>query len=122
MNTINAITLPSFLRRTMKAYILKAEIRSLGCDLHRIGRSRNWQIKANFEQIQAIIMFIEQKDEVSWLWLVKLLKQQYQNLSHKNLLMIAQQMQSLTISALTARTDCTIKQARKVIDELEKLG
>ena len=121
INTINAITLPSFLRRTIKAYALKAQIRLVGCELHRIGRSRNWQIKANFEQVQAIINFIEQAEETSWLWLAKLLKQQCQNLNHASLITIAKQMPTLTISALTARTDCTIVQARKVIDALEGL-
>jgi len=121
MNKINIITLPSFLRRSMNAYALKAKIRSFGCELHRIGRSRNWQIKANFDQIQNIINFIEHQEQPSWLWLAKLLKLQYQNLSHATLLTIAQQIPEVTISALTTRTDCTIAQARKVIDELEQL-
>ncbi|PKH89297.1 ribosome recycling factor family protein [Colwellia sp. Bg11-28] len=121
MEKINTINLPSFLRRTLKAYALKAHIRQLGCDLSRIGRSRNWQLKANFDQIQSIIEYIEQKDEKSWLWLAKLLKKEYQHLSHDNLLVLATRLESVTITALIAQTDCTLAQARKVLDELEGL-
>ncbi|TWX69769.1 hypothetical protein ESZ36_07440 [Colwellia demingiae] len=121
MEKINTINLPSFLRRTMKAYALKAHIRQLGCDLSRIGRSRNWQLKANFDQLQGIIEFIEQKNEKSWLWLAKLLKKEYQHLSHENLLVLATRMENVTIAALIAQTDCTLAQARKVLDELEGL-
>ncbi|AAZ24308.1 ribosome recycling factor family protein [Colwellia psychrerythraea] len=121
MEKINKINLPSFLRRTLKAYALKAHIRQLGCDLSRIGRSRNWQLKANFDQIQSIIEYIEQKDEKSWLWLAKLLKKEYQHLSHDNLLVLATRLESVTITALMAQTDCTLAQARKVLDELEGL-
>ena len=105
----------------MKAYVLKAYVRQQGCDLHRIGRSRNWQIKADFDQLQAIIAFIELSNEPSWLWLAKLLKSKYQHLSHDELLRVASMLEEVTISALTARTDCTIAQARQVIDELEGL-
>ncbi len=61
----------------MKAYALKSAIRAQGCELQRIGRSRNWQLKANFEQLQAIVDFIETQDEASWLWIAKQLKKQY---------------------------------------------
>ncbi|KGJ87254.1 ribosome recycling factor family protein [Colwellia psychrerythraea] len=121
METINTINLPSFLRRTVKAYLLKAHIRHLGCELSRIGRSRNWQLKANFSQLQAIIGFIEQENEQSWIWLAKLLKKEYQHLSHDNLLALALRIENVTIAALMAHTDCTLAQARKVLDELEGL-
>jgi hypothetical protein len=118
---INTITLPSFLRKALKAYALKAIIRDQGCELTRIGRSRNWQLKANFEQIQAIIHQIELSGEPSWAWLVKLLTNEYQHLSHEELVNVANMLDKVTISALMARTDCTIAQARRVIDELEGL-
>ena len=121
MEKINTLTLPSFLRRTMKAYALKAQVRQQGCELHRIGRSRNWQLKANFEQLQEIITFIELAEEPSWLWLAKLLKSQYKHLSHDELLRMAATLGEVTISALIAKTDCTIAQARQIIDELEGL-
>lgn len=121
METINTINLPSFLRRTMKAYLLKAHIRHLGCELSRIGRSRNWQLRANFSQLQGIIDYIEQEHEESWLWLAKLLKKEYQHLSHDSLLAFASRIENVTIAALIAHTDCTLAQARKVLDELEGL-
>lgn len=105
----------------MKAYLLKAHIRQLGCDLSRIGRSRNWQLKANFAQLQSIIDFIKQEDEESWAWLAKLLKKEYQHLTHDNLLAFASRIENITITALIAQTDCTLAQARKVLDELEGL-
>jgi len=117
----NSITLSSFLRRTMKAYALKAHIREQGCELKRIGRSRHWLLTANFEQLQAIIIFIEASNEPSWSWLTKLLKSEYQHMSHDELVRIASKIDNITISALIARTDCTIAQARKIIDELEGL-
>ena len=103
----------------MKAYALKAHIREQGCELKRIGRSRHWLLTANFEQLQSIITFIEASNEPSWSWLTKLLKSEYQHLSHDELLRIASTIDNVTISALIARTDCTIAQARKIIDELE---
>lgn len=121
MDPINTIKLPSFLRRTMKAYALKAHIRQLGCDLSRIGRSRNWQLKANTNQLQLIVTFINNEQEESWLWLAKLLQGQYQYLSHENLLALANRQDNITIASLMALTDCTLLQARKVLDELEGL-
>ena len=121
MEVIHTINLPAFVRRTIKAYALKAHIRQLGCDLSRIGRSRNWQLKANFSQIQALVKLIEQEQEESWLWLGKLLKREYQHLSHDNLLALAIRLDNLTVTALMALTDCTLAQARKVLDELEDL-
>lgn len=121
MGKINTITLPSFLRRTLKAYALKAHIRQQGCELKRIGRSRNWLLKANFEQLQSIIAFIELTNEPSWLWLTKLLRSEYQHLSREELIRIASTIEKVTISALIAKSDCTIAQARVIIDELEGL-
>ena len=121
MQVTNTINLPSFLRRTMKAYALKTHIRELGCDLSRIGRSRNWQLKANLEQIQAIVNFIEQEQEHTWLWLAKLLRKENQHLSHEQLLALATRLDNVTVTALMAQTDCTLAQARKVLDEVEGL-
>ena len=121
METINSITLPSFLRRTVHSSVLKAHIKQVGCELHRVGRSRHWQMNANFEQIQAIIAFIDTSNEPSWLWLAKRLKSQHQQLSHSELLKIASRITPLSLSALMAKSDCTIAQARQVLDELEGL-
>ncbi|HCH68898.1 MAG TPA: hypothetical protein DE042_00075 [Colwellia sp.] len=121
MEKKNTVTLPSFLRRTMKAYVLKAHIRQQGCELHRIGRSRNWQLKANFEQLQTIINFVDGSNEPSWHWLAKTLRNEYKHLSHDELLRIASTLEEITINTLIARSDCTIAQARTIIDELEGL-
>lgn len=119
LNKTNTIVLPSFLQKSLKAYALKALIRQEGCELQRIGRSRNWQLKANFEQLQRLIAVIESANEPSWSWLAKQLAKTYQHLSHDELTFIAQKMDKVTINTLVAKTDCTLAQARKVIDELE---
>ena len=119
MSADSAIILPSFLRRIMRAYALKAEIRQLGCDLHRIGRSRNWRLIGTTEQFYEIIHIIETSDEQSWLWLAKKLRQETQKLTHDHLLNIAKKNDGITINELIAKTDCTVAEARKVIDELE---
>lgn len=113
------IILPSFLRRVLKAYALKAIIRAQGCELSRIGRSRNWQLKATHEQISRVIQLIEEANEDSWLWLAKHLKACRQTLTHQHLLAIARKRSNITINELMALTDCTVAQARKVLDELE---
>lgn len=113
------ITLPSFLRKTMKAYALKSEIRGLGCELSRVGRSRNWILKATISQVQDIIELIEASGEESWQWLAKLLKKQRESLTYDELMYIAQQNQGITVNQLVALTDCTSAQARRVIDEIE---
>lgn len=103
----------------MKAYALKAEIRALGCELSRIGRSRNWQLSANINQIQSIIALVEASEEASWLWLAKLLRKQQENITHDELLLIAKQNKGITVNRLVALTDCTTAQARRIIDEIE---
>jgi len=118
---INTINLSSFVRRSIKAHTLKLYIRQQGCQLSRIGRSRNWQLKANFTQLQAIVAFIEQENEASWFWLAKRLKKEYLHLSHEALVKLASHLNTLTIAALMAQTDCTLAQARKVLDELEEI-
>tara|TARA_R110000744_G_scaffold79928_10_gene156908 strand:+ start:2770 stop:3159 length:390 start_codon:yes stop_codon:yes gene_type:complete len=118
-NQIPYITLPSFLRRVLKAYALKTLIRDQGCELNRIGRSRNWQLKATFEQLEQTIDLIEQSEEASWQWLAAHLSKQRKNLGFDMLLTIAEKKPGITISELMQRTDCTIAEARRVIDILE---
>lgn len=118
-NQIPYITLPSFLRRVLKAYALKTLIREQGCELNRIGRSRNWQLKASFEQLEQIINLIEQSEELSWQWLATHLSKQRKNLGFDILISIAKKKPNITVSELMQRTDCTIAEARRVIDTLE---
>ena len=115
------ITLPSFLRRVMKAYVLKAHIRSVESQLCRIGRSRNWQLKVFRHNIPLIIEKLEADNEPSWAWLVKLLREQNESLSHNEMLTIAKKSNGITVNELVHKTDCTLAQARRVIDELEAL-
>ncbi|TWX68149.1 ribosome recycling factor family protein [Colwellia sp. C1TZA3] len=118
-NHIHYIALPSFLRRVLKAYALKILIREQGCELNRIGRSRNWQLKATFQQLEQTISQIEQSEETSWQWLATHLLKQRKNLGFDMLLIIAEKKPGITVSELVQRTDCTIAEARRVIDILE---
>lgn len=118
-NNIPYITLSSFLRRVLKAYALKSLIRAQGCELNRIGRSRNWQLKATFEQLEQTVSLIEQSEEASWQWVAIHISKQRKNLGLDMLLIIAKKKPGITISELMQRTDCTIAEARTVIDILE---
>lgn len=117
----NIISLPSFLRRVMKAYAIKAHIRACGGDLHRIGRSRNWQLKIDRLNIFEVIDIIESSNEPSWLWLAKSLRQQSDDFSDEEIRDIAKRNIGVTVNELVAKTECTIAQARKIIDQLEDL-
>lgn len=119
MKTIITVKLPSFLRRIVNSDVLKAHIKETGCNLTRIGRSRNWQLKASVSQLQNIVLFIEYENEDSWIWLSTLLKKEYLHLSHDSLLALARRLDNVTITSLMAHTDCTLVQARKILDELE---
>ena len=105
----------------MRAYALKAKIRALGCELSRVGRSRNWKIKASAEQINEVILLVEQSSEDSWQWVAKKLRQDNQKLNFQHLISIAKKNTGITINELMAKTDCTVAEARKVLDELEWL-
>lgn len=103
----------------MKAYALKSHIRAQGCELQRIGRSRNWKLIANKQQLFAIINEVEASNEESWQWLAQFLRKQQESFTFEELVTIAKQNTGITVNQLMAKTDCTIAQARKVIDELE---
>lgn len=118
-NYIPYITLPSFLRRVLKAYAIKTLIREQGCELNRIGRSRNWQLKATFEQLEQIISVIEASEEASWQWVATHLSKQRKNLGFDMLVSIALKKPGITVTKLMQRTDCTIAEARRVIDTIE---
>ena len=122
MQNVRTIALPSFVQRTLKSSQLKAHIKQLGGELSRKGRSRNWRLNANRNQLQSIAFFIDHSSEDSWLWLSKLIKEQSCPLTHENLIYQASQLDNVTIASLTAHTDCTLQQARKVLDELEDLS
>lgn len=104
----------------MKAYALKAEIRSLGCTLQRKGRSRHWILSATFEQLEHVVEYIRSSEEPTWQWVANHISEQKNNLTHQELLNIARKQSCISINQLMARTDCTIAEARIVIDELEE--
>jgi len=118
-NHIPYISLPSFLRRVLKSSALKKLILEQGCELNRIGRSRHWQLRASFEQLEATISAIEANEEPSWQWLVAHLSKQRRDIDFDNLISIAEKKPGITLSELMLSTDCTIVQARKVIDTIE---
>jgi hypothetical protein len=113
------IILNSFLRRSLKAYALKSLLRSTGCELNRLGRSRNWRLIATQQQLQEIIALIENSNEPSWQWLSPYLSKHKAQVSHQELLDIITRKPQITINELLTRTDCTLAQARKALDETE---
>ena len=113
------ITLNGFVRRTLNTYKLKLGIKATGATLTRKGRSRNWQLEANSEQIGDIIRLISESGEDSWLWVGKKLSENKPKLAREQLKEIAKRDPSMTVNRLIALTDCSISDARIVLDEIE---
>ena len=113
------ITLNGFVKRTLNTEVLKVAIKSTGATLTRKGRSKNWLLQANDEQIRNIIKLVSQSEEISWHWLTKKLTEAKPKLNRDELKSIAIQNPSITISQLTLLTDCTHLDARIVLDEIE---
>lgn len=119
MQSTRTITLPSFLRKSLNAYALKALIRHSGAQLVRVGRSRHWKLTANNHQILQIVEKINHSSQPSWQWLATRLREHQQQLSYQELLTIAGHKPGITVQELLTMTDCSIALARKVIDDLE---
>ncbi len=115
------IILSSFLRRSLNAYALKGLIRSTGCELSRIGRSRNWRLIASQQQLQQIINLLAEYDEASWQWLSPFLSKHKMQINHQELMTLIRLNPDITVNELLAKTDCTLTQARKALDEIEDL-
>lgn len=113
------ITLSGFVKRTLNTDALKVVIKSTGATLTRKGRSRNWVLQANNQQIHHIINLISQAGEDSWLWVGKKLYEYKPKLSRAELRKIAKQDAFMTVAQLTLLTDCTLIDARTVLDEIE---
>jgi len=113
------ITLNGFVRRTLNTELLKVGIKSTGAKLSRKGRSRNWTLQANAEQVQQIITLISQSGEDSWRWLTKKLIEERPKLNREELRHIAIQNPSMTVAQLTSLTDCSHLDARIVLDKIE---
>jgi len=113
------ITLNGFVRRTLNTESLKVGIKSTGAKLSRKGRSRNWLLQADVEQVQQIIKLISQSGEDSWRWLTKKLIDERPKLNHDELRNIAIQNPAMTVAQLTSLTDCSHLDARIVLDNIE---
>ncbi len=114
-----SITLNGFVRRTQNSHVLKAAVKSTGATLTRKGRSRNWILQADSQQIPQIINLISDADEDSWLWVAKKLCEYKPKLNRDELRKIAKQDSAMTVAQLTLLTDCTLIDARTVLDEIE---
>ncbi len=121
MAALITIILPSFLRKSLKAYALKALIRDHSCTLNRVGRSRNWQLTGTKDQLEQIVHDIAHSNEESWQWLVKKLSSHVEYTTHESLLALAKRNPNITVNELITKSNCTLAQARLVIDELEWL-
>jgi hypothetical protein len=115
------IILSSFLRRSLNAYALKSLIRSTGCELSRIGRSRNWRLIASPPQLEQIIALLADSSEISWQWLIPFLSKHKMQINHQELMTLIQLNPGITVNELLAKTDCTLTQAREALDKMEDL-
>ncbi len=113
------LPLASFVRRCQQTNQLKALIKASGGKLTRKGRSRHWLLSLPHQQKSELISRLYQSEEPSWLWLAKALAESKRSYSFEELLNLAKQEPSITLNELMSLTDCTISQARRVLDELE---
>jgi len=119
MPTLVKITLNGFVRRTLNSDVLKAAIKSTGAKLTRKGRSRNWQLHANNNQIRQISTFIYQSEESSWLWLAKKINEEKPKLSQDEIRAIIKESPTISVNQLISLTDCSLSDARRILDEVE---
>ena len=113
------IILNGFVKRTMNTEILKQGIKSTGATLSRKGRSRNWLLQADHNQIREITDFIYQADESSWLWLAKKINDEKPQLNSDELRIIIRQNPTMSVGQLVSLTDCSLSEVRKALDEVE---
>ena len=119
MATPVKITLSGFVKRTLNTEALKGAIKSTGATLTRKGRSRNWLLQADNEQIRQINKMIHQSGENSWLWLTKKLGEDRTQLNPDELRNLVKQNPAMTVTQLMSLTDCRLSDARRVLDEIE---
>ena len=113
------ITLNGFVKRTMSTQTLKEAIRSTGATLSRKGRSRNWLLQADHNQIGKITTLIYEADESSWLWLAKKMNDEKPQLNLNELRTIVKRNPMMSVSQLVSLTDCSLSEVRKALDEVE---
>ncbi len=120
-NNLTTIALRALAGRTVDTFALKALIRERGAVLTRKGRSSNWLLFADKQQMTEIVAAIEQAEQPSWQWLAKLIREKYQQYSYNELVQLVDRNPSITVNQLVAMTDCTVALARKVIDDAMEL-
>ena len=103
--------------RTVETFALKALIRDTGAVLTRKGRSSNWLLFADKEQMRQIVGDIEQSGQQSWQWLAKLIREKHSQYSFEELRNLVSRNPNITVNQLVAMTDCTLADARRVIDD-----
>jgi len=113
------IALNGFVKRTLSTEVLKGCIKSTGAKLSRKGRSRNWLLQADHNQIRQITTLIYQSEESSWLWIAKKISDEKPQLSKDELRLIVRRNPTMPVSQLVSLTDCSISDVRKVLDEVE---
>ncbi|MDN3651768.1 ribosome recycling factor family protein [Thalassotalea ponticola] len=113
--------LPSFLRRAMRAFELKAIIRQSGCELTRIGRSRNWRLSASREQLLQISESLRQHEEPSWQWVLALLESKIGTYTEADILEFVKRNPNISVNELVTLANCTVAQARQALDSYEFL-
>jgi len=113
------IVLNSFVRKTSNSDALKKLIKSTGAQLLRKGRSRNWLLQVDTQQVLLIIELIHQSGEEGWFWVAKKISENSEHLSHDELLEFARGNPDMTVTKLMSATDCKLLEARKIIDQLE---
>lgn len=118
---LTSIPIRALAGRTVDTFALKALIRETGAVLTRKGRSSNWLLFADKEQMRQIVSDIEQSEQTSWQWLAKLIRDKHQQYSYQELLNLVNRNPTVTVNQLVSMTDCTVAQARKVIDDAMEL-
>lgn len=118
---LTSIPIRALAGRTVNTFALKALIRESGAVLTRKGRSSNWLLFADKQQMRQIVKDIEQSEQASWQWLAKLIGEKCQQYSYNELLKLVDLNPSISVKQLVAMTDCTVAEARKVIDDAMEL-
>ena len=112
-----AVIIRAMAGRTVNTFALKTLIRDTGAVLARKGRSSTWLLFADTAQMRQIVTDIQQSDQPSWQWLAKLVGEKCNHYSYQELLNLVNRNPAITVNQLIAMTDCTIADARKVIDD-----
>lgn len=112
------IVITALAGRTVATYALKELIRATGAVLTRKARSANWLLFADKQQMDQIVEDIEAAQQKSWQWLAPLIAEKRRQFQYNELLALANRNPSISVNQLVAMSDCTIAEARKVLDDI----